>query len=225
MGRLYYYSSAAKSGSSPTVLLIHGLERLPFTMSTMGWRFRRAGWNVIQYTYPCHEITFYKASDKLRKLLNGLTQDQFPTHALGFSMGGIVLHELLKETPVIPRAVLLGSPLLHSQAARRTLQLPLSRKILGPSLEELAKDREWTAPNGVELATIAGYGPIASSWNPVLEGPNDGLVRVEEAIPNNSTLSHQLPSVHIGLVFYPQPFQIAKKFLEKGVLPKQKRTE
>ena len=221
MAKLLYYPSSKQkdaSDASPTVLLIHGLERLPYTMSMLGWRFQQVGWNVLQYVYPCHHISFYEAKDRLRDLLRELPKEQFPSHAIGFSMGGVILGELLKEEPCISRIVLLGSPLIHSQAAERTLLAPFSRKIFGPSLEALAEEREITLPSEISVAAIAGFGPVKGSWNPLLEGENDGIVRVREALPSSIATQTKISAPHIGLVLQPKPFSLMHHFLQTGTL-------
>ncbi|MCB0329979.1 MAG: hypothetical protein KDD70_09955, partial [Bdellovibrionales bacterium] len=128
------------------------------------------------------------------------------------------LSELLKDEPIIRKVVLLGSPLLHSQAAERTLALPFSRSIFGPSLEALANPRTITLPNEISAAAIAGYGPVKGSWNPLLDGENDGIVRVAEALPSNILYQEKLRSLHIGLVMNKGPFLLMQHFLQTGNL-------
>lgn len=203
-----------------TVLLIHGLERLPATMSVLEWRFRKIGWNVVQYTYPCHRISFYDATKHLRGLLSSMPREQLPDHGIGFSMGGAILHEFLKLDPILKRSLFVGSPLLSSQAASHTLKVPYSRSIFGPALEELATQRNFVIPAKGEVGAIAGYGPVQGSWNPLLHGENDGIVRVEEALPSEIPVQAKLLAPHIGLVLSQKPFSLMRHFLECGTFEK-----
>jgi len=222
MSKLLYKSKKGKDSpeDSPTVLLIHGLEGIPGTMKVLEIRFLNAGWNVLQFVYPCHKISFYQAAKALAEKLSSLPETQRPQHAVGFSLGGLVLIETLKQWPHIKRNMLLGSPLTSSQAACLTLRVPLLPKLLGPSVQELAKPRSLQLPKSLEFAAIAAKGQLYGSWNPLLPGENDGLVLVEEAIPDKIAQTHVVSALHIELVLRKQIFHLIEHFLSTGTLPR-----
>ncbi|MCI5064855.1 alpha/beta hydrolase [bacterium] len=220
--KLTFLPARGPSPSSRTVLLIHGLERFPHTMTLLGWRFQRAGWNALLFDYPCHTIHFTEAGNHLEVMLKELPPVQHPTHGIGFSMGGVLLHALLKKHPIVPRAIYAGSPLLSCQAAERVARfLPFADSILGPSLKTLAEKRPFSLPAATEVGVIAGSGIIGGSWNPLLSGANDGIVRVEEALPPLVTEQITVPSIHLGLVMKKKPFQLMEHFLSCGSFPKE----
>lgn len=221
MTRLIYKTHKRRSpqNDTPCVLLIHGLEGFPGTMTILEKRFLRKGWNVLQYTYPCHRVSFYEASEVLERKLSSLPQEQHPDYAVGFSMGGVVLLETLKRSPCIKRNLLLGSPLISSEAAAITLRVPFTRTLLGPSLVELAKPRPLELPATLEFAAIAGRGQFGGSWNPLLSGDNDGLVLVKEALPDAIPERLVVPALHIELVLRKTVFHLIEHYLSTGTLP------
>ena len=221
MTRLVYKTNKRRSphSNAPRVLLIHGLEGFPGTMTLLGKRFLWKGWDVLQYTYPCHRISFYEASEALERKLSSLPEEQRPDYAVGFSMGGVVLLETLKKSPSIKRNLLLGSPLTSSEAAAITLRIPFTRTLLGPSLAELAKPRPLLLPTTLEFAAIAGRGQFGGTWNPLLRGDNDGLVLVKEALPDVIPERLVVPALHIELVLRKTVFELIEHYLSTGRLP------
>ena len=220
MNTYFIYSKSLKkntdSSKQPTLLLIHGLESFRYTLSILTWRFRKAGWNVLRYRYPCHEASLYDVAHDLSKKLKELPSEQYPDYAIGYSMGGVILSEILKSALLFPRVLLLGSPLLYSQMAALLAQYSVFKKIFGPSLMDLAKPRRPDFDSSIEAATLAGYGPIAKKMNPLLSGANDGLVQVKEAHPDFIKHQKTIYGTHPELVVRKAPFDAMKYYLENG---------
>ncbi|MCB0319486.1 MAG: hypothetical protein KDD60_01090, partial [Bdellovibrionales bacterium] len=97
-----------------------------------------------------------------------------------------------------------------------SLNIPGTRRFFGPALVELAQARSPTFPSHIELATIAGIGPLWKRTNPLLPFPNDGLVQVTEAHPD-AILEHlTISSTHPGLVLQKRAFEIIHSFIATG---------
>lgn len=105
-------------------------------------------------------------------------------HVVGHSLGGVVAYETLVAHADLPpgRAVLMGSPVRGSRAARAVANHWYGPPMLGPlAMAELARERDcrWSGPRqlGVIAGTrAAGLGRVFAD----LPRPNDGTVCLDE---------------------------------------------
>lgn len=141
-------------------------------------------------------------------------------HLVGHSLGGLVILRMLEEYPQQPpgRAVLLGTPVKGSEAARGVTNLPLGRIFLGRSQADglLSGLRPPGAPNR-EIGVIAGKLPVGLgrliSKVPL---PHDGTVAVEETLWPGVTDHVALSVSHTTMIFSRKVADQVAAFLEYG---------
>ncbi len=147
-------------------------------------------------------------------------------HLVGHSMGGLVILKLCENPPPLPpgRILLLGPPAQGSRAALGLARLPFGRNLLGRGIEEAVLDaaargcatpRRWHGPR--ELGIIAGdtafgLGGLVAQF----DGPNDGVVLVEETRLAGASDHLVLPVNHAGMLFSLEVVRQGAEFLRAG---------
>ena len=165
-----------------TVVLVHGLWVHGITMELMRRRLTRAGYRALAYSYPSMRLTLAENAERLARFCRGLHAPRL--HFVGHSLGGLIVLRMLDRAPALPpgRAVLLGSPVGGSLAARRLARLPGGRAALGRSAPEWHEAGRPGFEAGREVGVIAGrlsvgIGRVVA---PDLPPPSDGVVSVAE---------------------------------------------
>jgi pimeloyl-ACP methyl ester carboxylesterase len=165
-----------------TVVLVHGLWVHGITMELMRRRVARNGYRALAYSYPSMRLTLAENAERLHRYCRDIAAPRL--HFVGHSLGGLIILRMLERVPGLPpgRAVLLGSPVAGSLAARRLARLPGGRAALGrtaPEWHEAAPPRPHT---GREIGVIAGRMPVGIGRivAPDLPAPSDGVVSVAE---------------------------------------------
>ncbi len=174
-----------------SVILIHGLGRYPTSLSKIARTLRRHQHQVLNWPYASLRQTLSAAAEDLYpaylQLAEGAAQVDVVTH----SMGGIVLRRLLALTalPKLGRIVMIAPPNNGSLVARRMLDNPLVRTVLGPAAQELCDGAQLLASCALPenpLMVIAGTksrdmrNPISLLTSSFLDEPSDGTVTVAE---------------------------------------------
>lgn len=156
----------------------------------------------------------------LARLARELTDLGAPFHAVGHSLGGVLLLRLFERRPELPlrRCVLLGAPVCGSTAARRLAQSPLGARILGPlAIAELAREQPAVSPAAAELGVIAGTRSVGLGRLVArLPEPNDGAVAVEETAIEGAADRIELRVSHTGMLLSPTVAREAGRFLVQG---------
>ena len=91
----------------------------------------------------------------------------------------------------------------------------IRRKLLGNSLDNglIGSPPKWNSRS--KLGIIAGYFPLASGLLlPIIKGPSDGTVSVEETRLTGSLDHITLRLPHLGLLFSKDAFLETKHFIE-----------
>jgi pimeloyl-ACP methyl ester carboxylesterase len=158
--------------------------------------------------------------DVAARLASALRATGGPAHVVAHSLGGIIALEALEAAPGLPsgRAVLLGSPVLGSRAARAIAGWAIGPRILGGlGVSELARARErrWLGAHEVGLiagSRSAGLGRLFAS----LPSPNDGTVCAEETALGGAKSRILLDVSHTGMLFSRAVAQATARFLATG---------
>jgi len=199
------------------VVLVHGIwmNGLEF------WRLRR---NLERAGYECHVFKYHVWGKSLAETAVRLhefteTIDAPVVHFIGHSLGGIVLMHLFDQFPFAKkgRIVLLASPVNGSVVARRLNSIPLTRWMLGQSMERgLGGDvpawRGWC-----DIGTISGTFPLGVGL--IVGGldlPHDGTVSVEETLLKGATDCIMMPVSHMAILFSSEVAQQVIIFLRAG---------
>ena len=165
-----------------TVVLVHGLWVHGIAMELMRRRVGRYGYRALAYSYPSMRLTLGENAERLARYCRDIAAPRL--HFVGHSLGGLIILRMLERTPGLPpgRAILLGSPVAGSLAARRLARLPGGRAALGRTAPEWHEAAPSRAHIGREVGIIAGrmavgIGRIVA---PDLPAPSDGVVSVAE---------------------------------------------
>ena len=210
-----------------TVVLVHGLWVHGITMELMRRRLARAGYRALAYSYPSMRLTLAENAERLARFCRGLHAPRL--HFVGHSLGGLIVLRMLDRAPALPpgRAVLLGSPVGGSLAARRLARLPGGRAALGRSAPEWHEAGRPGFEAGREVGVIAGrmsFG-IGRVVAPDLPPPSDGVVSVAETrLP--AMRDHVVLDVnHFGMLISRAVVRQICAFLREGAFARGMREE
>jgi pimeloyl-ACP methyl ester carboxylesterase len=206
-------------GDMETVILVHGLWMTGIELGLLRRRLTHEhGFDVQVFAYP----TLHGDPSSICAELAGAVRRAAGTrvHLVGHSLGGAFVFRALQQcAPTLTgNAVLLGSPLNGSRAARGALRWPMLRPLLGSHVvQELAEPcgREWHG--GVALGAIAGSRPVGTGqFFAHFDEDNDGTVAVQETIIPGLADHIVLPHSHIGMLFAGDVAANVAHFLRTG---------
>lgn len=186
--RRLHAEAAPEPEGTHLVVLLHGLGRRRGAMADLEEALVADGWRVARLSYASTRAGLPEHAASVQEVLSGLEgvdRVSFVTH----SLGGLVARAVLTDREagwrqeLEPAALVqIAPPNQGSLLARRLDLMPL-RCLLGPSFAALAAGDELglTVP-AVPTLVIAGGGHD----NPLLDGPDDLVVRVAEtALPGS----------------------------------------
>lgn len=189
-----------------------------FELSVLRRRVAAEGVHAVTFSYPSISGAM---SDHVSALLEfARTQRTERLHFIGHSLGGLVVLRALQLTDDLPpgRAVLLGTPLQGSRAARGVSRLPFGKLILGAAVNEEiieAASRQWSGRR--EVGVIAGStGMGLGKLFATLDSDHDGTVLVEETRMPGCCDHLVLSTSHTGMLFSTEVAGQAAHFLREG---------
>lgn len=153
-----------------TVLLLHGLARSRWSMWAMERALKRRGYAVLNFAHPTRRQSLDALVTHLATRVGGIRPAPGRSnrlHAVGHSLGGIVLLALFARMPEPwqpGRLVAIGSPFQGAKVADVVGGWRLARSFFGPVLRDLGWQSEALralAADGVEIGAIAGGGRFA----------------------------------------------------------------
>ncbi|QDT17657.1 alpha/beta fold hydrolase [Alienimonas californiensis] len=178
------------------VILLHGMIRSGKCFARLAADLRTAGFTTVAVDYPSTRQSLRASAAMLDEITDRLVRDQdaddpVRLHFVCHSAGGIVLRawgELQDDSVPVGRSVLLGVPNHGAAMADALRGMPLVGDSLnflwGAAAAEISRGEgtlsALPAPRGT-FATIAGCRGVASGYNPLIEGDDDGTVAVAEA--------------------------------------------
>jgi pimeloyl-ACP methyl ester carboxylesterase len=204
-----------------TVVLVHGLWMNGLEYGVLGHRLRHDhGFDVRTFAYP---TMHGDAAEICRNLSDfaGRVAEGRRVHFVGHSLGGAIVYRALTECGAGRfggNAVLLGSPLNGSRAARGSARWPMLRPLLGPHvLGELADPCERCWHGNGALGMIAGTLRMGvGQFFAHFDEPNDGSVGVSETQIPGLTGHLVVPHSHMGMLFAADVAQQVAHFLREG---------
>jgi pimeloyl-ACP methyl ester carboxylesterase len=201
------------------VIYVHGL----WFSGREGWllrmRLARAlGAEERAFSYRSVSDTISASSAALKAYLATVSCDTL--HLVGHSLGGVVIVDLFRSAPRLPpgRILLLGSPLLGSEAACAVARLPLGKQVLGRGVAEQvlqASPGRWDGRRdlGIIAGSMAfGIGRLVRRF----EGANDGTILVAETRLVGAREHLVLPVTHTGLLVSREVARQGAAFLRDG---------
>jgi pimeloyl-ACP methyl ester carboxylesterase len=194
---------------------------------------KQGGYTWINFSYASSRRPLDDHAEALARVINGL-EGIDEINFVGHSLGNLVVRRYLGEAaqlnprwtvdPRIKRMVMLGPPNNGAQIAGVVAELlqdnDLARFVAGPSAWQLA--REWDQTKKLlgtpafEFGVIAGGFGDTSGLNPLINGDDDLIVRVEETRLPGAADFRVVNSRHGWLVYDPAVLQQTLCFLQNG---------
>jgi|TARA_R110000868_G_scaffold146253_1_gene367037 pimeloyl-ACP methyl ester carboxylesterase len=213
------------------VVLLHGATGSYADMVELERALVNAGYEVHNWDYPSTALTVKECAEHItqRHLSSTFNASAQKTHFVGFSMGGLVVENIIKDhaPQCLGRVVTLGTPYHGSDVADFMQSRPLNRKYygftFGPAGNELTTAFRGAVmlnmqPLSYDLGCISGdqnnaYFVARHLFN---GKPNDGRVAVEST-KHPYMIDHALIHAdHAQLVLDPQAHQSTINFLQSG---------
>ena len=210
------------SKAADVVVLVHGLGRTRHSMDRMKAALEARGHRVVAVGYASTRAGVRDHADRLSGIvagLEGVRRVQFVTH----SYGAFVVRQAIgtgawTDNIEVAGLVMLAPPSRGAVLADRLNRFGLYRLIGGGGGQDVtSKGAEHVPlPDGVRLCVIAGGRSDGKGYNPLLEGDNDGIVRVEEARLPEAGDFLVVPEIHTFIMNHPQTTEAAARFLRGG---------
>ena len=213
-----------------TVVLLHGIGHSRRNMLGVERALRRAGYDVVNITYPSlrHNIGALAAFVHKRLERERVWDRAAKVHFVTHSMGGLVTRRYLEEhKDTIPakkrgRFVMLAPPNAGSEIADLLHKLPPYRWLLGPAGQELCTSMQTdpVAPPFCETGVIAGTKgwlyPVANLIFTDGAETHDGRVTVERTKLRGMKDHFTLSVTHDQIAWKPVTHRQILHFLKDG---------
>lgn len=204
-----------------TVVLLHGLGRSNSAMWLLAKRLENAGFRVERVGYSSLRQTPDEIVAEVSRQIRDCCIDRAPRlHFVGHSLGGLVIRAYLQDNRVarLGRVVLIGTPNQGTPLVDRFEDHCLF-DLLGPTTGALGTDeaslpRRLTDPY-YPVGVIAGVvdRPVNE---PLLPGPDDGLVSVESTRLDGMTDFVLVEAGHSALRYDREVANQVIAFLRRG---------
>lgn len=200
------------------VVLVHGLWNRGWFMTVMARRLRAKGHKVDVFSYPTRSDCLDGHADALHAFIDKIDSNEL--HLVGYSMGGLVILNLLSRYDDLPpgRVVLMGTPVKGSSVVRRLEKLPGQKLLFGKARDNLLQGYEH-APEARETGMIRGTRALGLGQVAGPHGePSDGTVAVSETELEGLTdavemeVSHSEMLVSAGVVEQVEHFLLHGEF-------------
>ena len=212
------------------VVLLHGMGRSRSALSTMQETLEQHGWAVAAISYPSTRRSIDQHVVQIESVLNhlqGYDQVSFVTH----SLGGVIVRELLapqraavehsdgywQQQMTAQRIVMLAPPNRGASFAQKVENYAPFEWIFGETgLALTPQAMADVAVPQIPVFVIAGAKGNQGVFNPWLQGPNDGVVRVEETHLEGEAGHLVVDNIHTFLMNDPQSIAATLDFLAGG---------
>lgn len=217
------------SGTSDTVIVLHGLHQSSWFVSILTKKIKQAGFLAYAFGYDSLKDSIDVHSARLHQHLLATQQADTCIHLVGHSLGGLVIRHFLATYSNwhIGRVVTLGTPHLGSVCAKYAKNfLPL---LIGRAYANALDGNIPPLPSHITLGVIAGnksFGlgkPLIYLHSKIHHNyrQNDGTVYVDETKLKEASDHIVLPVTHTGLLYQQSCAEQTIYFLRHGYFDKK----
>lgn len=212
------------SSNRKIVVCIHGFLGSAWNLSFYKKHLVKDGWDVRGWNYSSRSATIEEHAEEFVKELNFIAH-LYPKKPISFvahSMGSLVLRSAL-NSPFCPqeaktgKIVLLAPPNQGAMLAKQMADYSLGQFLLKDrSGKELSTCKDFnhlgSFPDTAKVLVIAG----TLSWNPMLDGANDGAVKVVETFLTTPHVHEEIPIGHASILISKKAVKLTRQFLKSG---------
>lgn len=214
------------------VVTYHGLGLNSLSMRLINNHLRKNGFTVVSVDYPSRQQSI---SDNVAKIIipqiQAYLDDQNVTvHHVGYSLGGVMVFELLNQLSPnnTGRVLTLASPHYGSLLACYVSRFNVGRKFFGPVLEELRAQEssyvnQLVKPTDYEIGVITGNKPfLFGATKPWMDSDtaHDGLVSEKSALIAQAQDRLIVDVTHASILWRRDIRRQIVHFLQNGVFAK-----
>jgi len=226
-------SEGLKLRSPNLVVVVHGLGRSRASMGKLTNALRADNYEVMDMGYPSTRKSLQEHSAQVNSLLTqlvgeGAEQGDFVTHSLG---GIVVRHALAgepkwRESIRVRRLAMLAPPSQGSAIAQSMKDFLPFQWVMGEVGPALATDEAGQIPlPKCDFGIVAAQRGEDAGWNPLLEGADDGVVRVEETKLPGAEDFLLVEGTHTFMMRDEEVIQAVQRYLKTGSFSKPEAVE
>jgi hypothetical protein len=172
-----------------SIILLHGMGRTRFSMSSLEKYLTNHGYHVINESYPSTQKLIEEiSSTHVAKAVERCQQkNTTKIHIVTHSLGGIVTRQYLQNAslPDGSRIVMLSPPNQGSSLVDKIRNIPFYKWFTGKAGQQLTSDANSLVhklkPIHQEVGIITGNRSLDPWFSWLIKGEDDGKVSVEEA--------------------------------------------
>ena len=220
----------AKKTATRAVVTLHGLGATRRAMEPIGkYLAGNSDFAVINVSYASTRGDFADHAATVREVvthLDGVEELYFVCH----SMGNLVFRQLIEDCQHLPegkkclslmkRVVMIAPPNQGAQLAERLKDMTILEPVVGAAATRLAKQgKEYTSKlprPPCEFGIIAGGAGDQAGKNPLLQGDDDLVVRVDETRLAGASDFIMMESKHRALLYDETVHEYTLRFLRHG---------
>ena len=205
------------------VVLLHGLAETPLTMAALEAALLKDGYWVHNQPYPSTSALMETLADTFARPLLDRFSDARKVHFVTHSLGGVLLHACLQDTPStnLGRVVMTAPGLQGSEALEAYRHIWLFRMMFGPAAFQSGTEADAFARRLVqkaeyELGVIAGCVSLDVMANLFIPWPHDGKISVGRTKIAGMRDHLVLPTPHDLIASDPVAIAQTLRFLRHG---------
>jgi hypothetical protein len=184
-------------------------------MAVLAWRFEQEGYRAYSFPYSQRIASLGDLSDGLRLFIEEHVETPV-YHLIGHSLGNIIIRNGFKKTypEGLDRIVMIAPPNRPAELAQLFEDNPVYQWVTGEPGRKLADPSfydELPVPR-VEFGVIAG----SISYGIGFDGPNDGVIKVENTKLPGMADWIILEHTHTFIMNSQDTFEHCRNFLETG---------
>lgn len=221
----YFSAWEIKETEEEITLILPGIFRTRLAFSKMNKYLRSKGHNTIILSYSSYRQSIKENAKTINTIINNFSQNIKRVNFITYSIGGLVLRELLSlpgdwcNRIKVGRIVQIAPPNQGSQIAYKLSKYFLFRLILGKSLKDMLPDKVKLFPafsSDIEFGIIAGFKGSEKGYNHLSKCDNDGFISVRETKLSGASDYSFFRLPHFSLLFSQDVLEVTNRYLKHG---------